>query len=210
MGLRTRGTLLMEYNWQFKTVLIGDGAVGKTSIRRNYMREGFQSTHIPTIGVDFAKKMVYFEGKIVRFVIWDLTGQHSFERVRGHYYSGCHSIVLVYSVTNRKSFDNVPKWLVEAYRHLRKLPPTAILANKIDLRQSTSDEDFVTTVEGLEFVDYFKRKLAVPIIFKETSALTGENIDETFTELIRMMMQHTEGFPQPTTQVESEKAEETE
>jgi GTPase SAR1 family protein len=49
----------MEFNWQFKTVLLGDGAVGKTSIRRNYMKEGFKTTHIPTIGVDFAKKRDY-------------------------------------------------------------------------------------------------------------------------------------------------------
>ncbi|UCE10966.1 MAG: GTP-binding protein [Candidatus Thorarchaeota archaeon] len=210
MSSATRGTLLMEYNWQFKTVLIGDGAVGKTSIRRNYMKEGFKTTHIPTIGVDFAKKLINFYGEIVRFVIWDLAGQHSFERVRGHYYQGAQSIVLVYSVMDRESFDNASKWLVEAYRHLGKLPPTAILANKVDLRQSDSDEDIVTTMEGLEFVDYFKRKLAIPAIFRETSALTGYNINETFNELIRMMMRNTEDPPPLVTRQESQTQEETE
>jgi small GTP-binding protein len=178
----------MEFNWQFKTVLLGDGAVGKTSIRRNYMKEGFKTTHIPTIGVDFAKKLIDFYGEIIRFIIWDLAGQPSFERVRRHYYMGCQSIILVYSVVDRDSFDNASKWLAEAYKHMGSLPPTAIVANKADLRHSNPSRDEVSTEEGLRFTEYFKEKLEVPAVFKETSALTGENIDDTFTELIRMMI----------------------
>jgi GTPase SAR1 family protein len=130
--------------------------------------------------------------------------------VRGHYYQGAQSIVLIYSVMNRKSFDNASKWLVEAYRHLGKLPPTAILANKIDLRESAAEEDVVTTAEGMEFVDYFKEKLDIPAIFMETSALTGWNIDDAFTELIRMMMLNAENPPPIVTKQEYETPEETE
>ena len=170
-----------------KAVLIGDGAVGKTSIRRNYLGEDFIEGHLATIGVDLATKRVLFEQDIVKFIIWDLAGQPTFEKVRGHYYSGCNGILLVYSVEDRESFDNASKWLVEAYKNMGPLPPTVIIGNKIDLRDSMDKTKFVTPEEGEEFTKYFIEKLEVPAIFRETSAKTGANIQDTFHELLRMM-----------------------
>lgn len=170
-----------------KAVLIGDGAVGKTSIRRNYLGEDFIEGHLATIGVDLATKRVLFNKDIVKFIIWDLAGQPTFEKVRGHYYAGCNGIILVYAVNDRHSFDNASKWLVEAYKNMGPLPPTVIVGNKIDLRTSSDKSKFVTTEEGQEFTEYFIDKLGVPAIFRETSAKTGENIQDTFTELLRMM-----------------------
>ena len=170
-----------------KAVLIGDGAVGKTSIRRNYLGEDFTEGHIATIGVDLATKRVLFGEDIVKFIIWDLAGQPTFEKVRGHYYSGCNGICLVYSVTDRDSFDNASKWLVEAFKNMGPLPPTVIVGNKIDLRTSLDKKKFVTPEEGQQFTKYFIQKLGVPAIFRETSARTGANIMDTFEELLRMM-----------------------
>jgi small GTP-binding protein len=170
-----------------KAVLIGDGAVGKTSIRRNYLGDDFIEGHLATIGVDLATKRVLFNKEIVKFIIWDLAGQPTFEKVRGHYYAGCNGIVLVYAVNNRETFDNASKWLVEAYKNMGPLPPTVIVANKIDLRTSNDKKKFVTTEEGEEFTKYFINKLGVPAVFRETSAKTGANIQDTFTELLRMM-----------------------
>ena len=172
----------------FKVVLVGDGAVGKTSIRRNYLGKGFITSHIATIGVDFAQKYVTVDGKTVRLVIWDLAGQTGFERVRKHYYQGCSALILVYSVVNRESFDNMTWWLVEAFKYNQKVPPTAILANKIDVRSSELQDFEVSTEEGLAFVDMFKARLEVPAVFIETSAKTGENIQEAFTELTRILI----------------------
>jgi small GTP-binding protein len=179
----------MRYDWQFKTVLIGDAAVGKTSIRRNYLGKGFRSSHIATIGVDFAQKYIQHDSETIRFIIWDLAGQYSYERVRRHYYQGASSIILVYSTIDVASFDNIGRWLMEANRYMRGLPPVAILANKIDLRPSYSKYDIVSTEKGEWFAQRFREKLEVPAIFKETSALTGENIQETFSDLIEMMLE---------------------
>lgn len=178
----------MRYDWQFKTVLIGDAAVGKTSIRRNYLGKGFRSSHIATIGVDFAQKYIQHGSETIRFIIWDLAGQYSYERVRRHYYQGASSIILVYSTVDVESFDNIGRWLMEANRYMRGLPPTAIIGNKIDLRSSHSKYDVVTPEKGEWFTNRFKEKLGVPAIFKETSALTGENIQDTFSELIDLML----------------------
>ena len=170
-----------------KAVLIGDGAVGKTSIRRNYLGEDFIEGHLATIGVDLATKRVLFEQDVVKFIIWDLAGQPTFEKVRGHYYSGCNGILLVFSVIDRETFDNASKWLVEAFKNMGPLPPTVIIGNKIDLRESYDKTKYVTTEEGEEFTKYFIEKLGVPAIYRETSARTGANIQDTFHELLRMM-----------------------
>jgi Ras-related protein Rab-1A len=168
-GLSSMGSRFQD-GGLFKSVLIGDGAVGKTSIRRRYMGDEFS-----------------FEGATVRWVIWDLSGQPTFETVRKHYYTGSSGIILVYSVTDRDSFDNASKWLVEAYKYMGELPPTAIVANKIDLRESYPDGGLVSIEEGQEFADYFREKLAIPAVFIETSAKTGENIEHMFTELLRLI-----------------------
>jgi len=181
----------------YKTVLIGDGAVGKTSIRRAYMGAEFMSSHLATIGVDFAQKHIQTEDAPVRFIIWDLAGQPTFERVRRHYYQGSHSLILVYSVIDREIFDNASKWLVEAYKYMGQLPPTAIIGNKIDLRWEHPLEDVVSTKEGQQFTEYFFEKLEVDAIFRETSALTGVNIHDMFTELLKMMSKDAAKIPPP-------------
>ena len=170
-----------------KAVLIGDGAVGKTSIRRNYLGEDFTEGHLATIGVDLATKRVLFQQDIVKFIIWDLAGQPTFEKVRGHYYAGCNGILLVYSVVDRDSFDNSSKWLVEAYKNMGPLPPTIIIGNKTDLRYSLDKSKYVTPNEGEEFTKYFIRKLGIPAVFHETSAKTGSGIQDAFTQLLQMM-----------------------
>jgi len=180
----------------YKLVLIGDGAVGKTSIRERYLGKGFKRSQLATIGVDFAQKYTSYNGVNVRHIIWDLAGQPSYASVRRHYYQGSSAILLVYSVVERESFDNASKWLVEAHKHLRGAEwsgwewfPTAIIGNKIDLRESGQFEEVVTTEEGRDFADHFSETLKAPVLYKETSALTGANIDETFSELTGLMFQ---------------------
>ncbi|MGY5878915.1 MAG: GTP-binding protein [Candidatus Thorarchaeota archaeon] len=182
MSPETAGTMM------FKLVLIGDGAVGKTSIRRKYLGKGFISSHIATIGVDFAQKYIQVDNTTVRLVIWDLAGQTGFERVRKHYYQGCSALVLVYDITNRDTFDNATRWLAEAFTHSGEVPPTAILANKSDLRNSDGYSEFVKPEEGQAFAKLFTEKLGVPSVFFETSAKNGENIEETFSTLTRLMI----------------------
>lgn len=177
-----------ETGGMWKAVLIGDAAVGKTSIRRKYLGEGFRTSHIATLGVDFAQKYVSHMGKTQRLIIWDLSGQANFETVRKHYYQGCSSIILVYSISDRNSFDNASKWLVEAYKYLGELPPIIVVGNKIDLRVTDPDENYVSTQEGVEFTETFKEKLKIAAIFIETSAKTGENIQEAFKRLLDIVI----------------------
>ena len=98
---------------------------------------------------------------------------------------------------DRETFDNASKWLVEAYKYMGQLPPTAVIGNKIDLRWEHPLEDVVSTKEGRQFTEYFIEKLDVDAIFMETSALTGANIQDMFTELLKMMSKGATKTPPP-------------
>ncbi|MGY5859392.1 MAG: GTP-binding protein [Candidatus Thorarchaeota archaeon] len=173
---------------QFKVCLIGDGYVGKTSIRRTYLKEGFKRSYIPTLGVDFAQKSLLFEGNPTNLVIWDIAGQVAFQNLRRRYYEGSSGLILIYAVDDRKSFDSASKWLVEAHGFMEKLPPIMIVANKTDLRHTLRQEDIVTTEEGEAFAESVAEKLGTKAVFIETSAKQDKNIDETFESLTRMMI----------------------
>ncbi len=189
-----------SYGKQFKIILIGDATVGKTSIRRRYLGKVFKTNYIPTIGVDFAQKHVNIDGEHVFLVIWDIAGQPLFSNLRRHYYEGSSGIALVYSVIDRKSFENASKWLVEAYEFMRRLPPILIIGNKIDLRDTAGTtngmglcdtvglERPVTTEEGKVFTKILAEKMKTECEFIETSALTEHNIEQAFVELVRMML----------------------
>ncbi len=174
--------------WQFKICVIGDGYVGKTSVRRKYLGQGFRSNYIPSLGVDFAQKTVVHGDDSVRLVIWDIAGQTQFQSLRRRYYDGCSGLVLIYSVVDRDSFDNASKWLVEAKGYMKDLPALIIVGNKIDLRSYHPKEDIISYEDGLEFTKKFSERLDTPAIFIETSALTGENIDKAFDKLTRLMI----------------------
>ncbi|MCK5239605.1 MAG: GTP-binding protein, partial [Candidatus Thorarchaeota archaeon] len=156
-----RGTLRR----QFKICLIGDGYVGKTSIRLKYLKGGFKRSYIPTLGVDFAQKSVQYDGIPTNMVIWDIAGQSLFENLRKRYYDGSSGIILVYSVVDKVAFENASKWLVEAHRYARKLPPLIIIGNKIDLRPGQSREDTVSTEEGREFAQRISERLNTRSVF---------------------------------------------
>ena len=177
---------------QFKVCLIGDGYVGKTSIRRKYLKEGFKRSYIPTLGVDFAQKSLFFDGSPTNLVIWDIAGQVAFQNLRRRYYEGSSGLILVYSVDDRKSFDSASKWLVEAHGFMNSLPPIMVVGNKTDLRQTLRSEDIVTTEEGKAFAESVAQKLGTRAVFIETSAKTGSNIDETFESLTQLMIENTE------------------
>ncbi|TFH01227.1 MAG: GTP-binding protein [Candidatus Thorarchaeota archaeon] len=177
---------------QFKVCLIGDGYVGKTSIRREYLKEGFKRSYIPTLGVDFAQKSLLIEGNPTNLVIWDIAGQVAFQNLRRRYYEGSSGIILVYAVDDRKSFDSASKWLVEAHGFMNELPPLMVVGNKTDLRHTLRQEDIVTTEEGKAFAESVAQKLGTQSVFIETSAKTGRNIDETFEALTRLMINATE------------------
>jgi small GTP-binding protein len=172
----------------FKVVLMGDGSVGKTSLRRTYMGEGFRANYMITIGADFAvKKMQLAGGHDVSIQIWDLAGQEHFKSVRSTFYKGAQGALAVYSTVERGSFDNLMNWVDECWTNAGKKIPVVLIANKTDLRDQFKDnpvmaQTIVTTEEGQALANKIASQ-GVVTSFLETSAKTGLNVEAAFLEL---------------------------
>lgn len=173
-----------------KIVIIGDGGVGKTAIREQYLTKQFQSEYVLTVGADFAMRDEIVNGTSLRYQIWDLAGQQRFDGVREVYYKGALGALLIYDVTRPDSFFNTPKWINELWtNNTRGRIPVIVVANKIDLRESCDES--ISTEQGRLFTDRLN-KLTSPEGFTchyvETSARTGINIQEAFSLLGRNIM----------------------
>ncbi len=160
--------------------MLGDGAVGKTALTLRFTQDHFDSDYKRTIGSDFAIKRVEVPSRkaSVTMQVWDLAGQQRFEVVRQSFYRGARGGLLVFDVTRRRTFINLDRWREEAFNSLNREIPLVVVANKIDL----ADSRIVSTEEGREYAD------RIGSLYVESSALTGENVEEAFTTLCEIMI----------------------
>ncbi len=160
-----------------KLVLLGDGAVGKTTMRRQFLGEGFKAGYSATIGADFAIKRINLENYRLTFQIWDLAGQQRFAAVRELYYRGSRGALLVFDVTNPSSFNNLPTWLEELWKKAGRVP-MILCGNKIDLRSEVPKS--IAPELGQEYARRLSEALGYEVPYIETSAKTGEKVNEAF------------------------------
>ncbi len=163
-----------------KIVLLGDGMVGKTTIRLRYLGYGFQNDYMKTIGADFAlKDILIAENKTIKVQIWDLADQKSFDKIRINYLYGCHSAFIVYDVSNPDSYQSVLTWYEEIATGLLEKVPIVLIGNKIDLRDE--NKDTLSELEGRKMAERIQRRNGnMPVFYIETSAKTGVHIHEAF------------------------------
>ena len=160
--------------YAYKLILGGEGGVGKTSMVHRFVEDAFQTDYKSTIGTSIMKKECDFEGldSKVRFVLWDLAGQAQFKRVRQSYLSNAEAGILVYDVTRKDTLNKVENWFNEI-KDVSTSISLILVGNKIDLT-----EDRVISTEMGEAL---AKKLNLSYI--ETSAKTGENINDAFKML---------------------------
>ncbi|XP_072588478.1 ras-related protein Rab-13 isoform X3 [Vulpes vulpes] len=99
------------YDHLFKLLLIGDSGVGKTCLIIRFAEDSFNNTYISTIGIDFKIRTVDVEGKKIKLQVWDTAGQERFKTITTAYYRGAMGIILVYDITDEKSFENIQNWM---------------------------------------------------------------------------------------------------
>ena len=158
----------------FKILLLGDTSVGKTCFLKRYTEDTFQDAYLSNIGFDFKFKMVTLKnGKQVKVQLWDTAGQERFRTIAKSYYKGAHGIILIYDVSNPKTYDNIKKWLAQIKEEASSKVCIILVANKID-----HEERVVTEEEGEKLAKSFNLKIF------EASAKENINVTEAFQEVI--------------------------
>lgn len=167
----------------FKFVLIGDSAVGKTAMCKKFCENTFDLHQPQTVALEFGTRSIEIEGQRIKLQIWDTAGQERFHSITRAYFRSSTAIFLIYDVTNRDSFAHLSSWIEDAQR---LSPPTSIkvlVGNKTDLVDGSSDNNesqkskrAVLTEEAQDYAHQNGLK------FFETSALSGDRINDTFIE----------------------------
>jgi len=167
----------------FKFIIVGNSAVGKSCMLLRFDEDRFQPIHDVTVGVTFSIKMVRIEGQDVKVQIWDTAGQEIFRSITRSYYRDSACAIIVYDITDQSSFAKVEDWI----RDVRNLAPSdcllALVGNKLDLAAQRA----VQTSDGQELADKHG------LIFFETSAATGQNVQELFNECVTAVYTRTKG-----------------
>jgi small GTP-binding protein len=174
-----------------KIVLIGDGGVGKTALRRAWLGEGFKTEYLMTIGADFASQELSLYHSPSRstydlkFQIWDLAGQPRFKAVRDLYYRGAIGALCFFDITNQDSYMNLVEWIQSYWRlngHGKK--PLLIVGAKCDLRENPAFPTQISARYGKEYAEeltkLIKHKYGFTIHYIETSAKEDVNVEDTF------------------------------
>jgi Ras-related protein Rab-5C len=187
--------LLNDQNQNFmcKVVLLGDAAVGKTSIQRRYIHQRFSEDYFVTIGTEIAVKNQKIGQNDIKYQIWDIAGQSQFNEVRKSYYSAAAAGIVVCDVTQQNSMANLNNWIKELWTHNGRGPiPFVLVGNKLDLQDDESNASANKILSN--FANEINEKALINFGFQiqylPTSAKTGQNIEEIFTRVGIQIISH--------------------
>ena len=173
-----------DHDYLMKVVLLGNASVGKSSLMVRFADDEFKETYIATIGVDFRFKTINVDGQRVKIQIWDTAGQEKFRTITSLYYKGSDAIVLVYDITDPKSFKEIENyWIDEIKKNVQDVPVCVLLGNKSDLaaqRQVFKEDAQRVAIGSSEMVVY------------DVSAKTDDNVALAFEEMARKFIKYKE------------------
>lgn len=161
-----------------KMVVVGNGAVGKSSMIQRYCKGIFTKDYKKTIGVDFLERQIQVNDEDVRLMLWDTAGQEEFDAITKAYYRGAQACVLVFSTTDRESFEAISSWREKVVAEVGEIP-TVLVQNKIDLL----DDSCIKNEEA----EMLAKKLKLR--FYRTSVKEDLNVNEVFKYLAEKYLQ---------------------
>ena len=158
-----------------KVVLLGESAVGKTSIITRFVENKFKQDTMSSLSANFvSKKIEIGNNKFIKFDIWDTAGQEKYRALAKIFYQDSKIVILVYDITNKNSFNELKNYWYEKVKENSSSDVIfAIAGNKCDLYE----KEEVEKTEGEKFAK------EIGAIFHETSALNSNGINELFTEI---------------------------
>ena len=169
---------------QFRLVLLGESAVGKTALALRFAKDQFKEFQ-PTIPVAFLKKTVCLDDtdSKVQFDIWDTAGQERFHSILPMYYRGAQAAIVVYDITKEDTFERAKTWVKELQRQASSNAVIAVAGNKVDL----AAKRVVSYAEASAYAEENS------LLFMETSAKTGLNAENIFLEIAKKLPKEGEG-----------------
>jgi len=172
--------MAVPYEYIFKYIIIGDMGVGKSCLLHQFTEGNFCAESPHTIGVEFGTRIIEVMGKKVKLQIWDTAGQERFRAVTRSYYRGAAGALLVYDITRRVTYNHLTSWLTDARNLTNQHTVIMLIGNKKDF----DDKRDVSYEEAAAFAE------ENGLIFLETSAKTGENVEEAFIKTAQQIYQH--------------------
>lgn len=173
-------TSQLSVDYLYKILLLGSSAVGKSSLLLRFSDDTFKENQISTIGVDWKIRTVEMNGKQMKLQLWDSAGQERFRTIASSYYRGAHGVVVVFDLTDAKSFESVDSWLEEIGEHA----PTVrriLIGNKSDL----VDQRAIDEADARAFA----KKNGMQ--YMETSAKSADNVTEAFLAMTKDIYEST-------------------
>ena len=165
----------------YKIIMIGDSAVGKSSILNYYINNSFQLSYNSTIGIDFKSKVTNINGKDIKLQIWDTAGQERFRSIVRSYYRSCHGAIVVFDMTVPRTLENISNWLDEINNYMTPNCPIVLVGNKSDLYE---DNGYCVNKKNI----YKILETNTNITYVEASARRGIMINEIFITLIKKLL----------------------
>ena len=160
-----------------KLVLIGNTEVGKTSILTRYFDGKFKENITSTLGIEFkTTNIINNNGCNLKMQIWDTSGQAKFDSITQNYFREADGLIFVFDITNRESFEKIPKYMEMSKINHKKFKKI-LIGNKIDLEHER--------IINNEDIDALKKKYNIKEYF-EASAVNGNNIDTIFKEIANL------------------------
>lgn len=160
----------LAYDYLLKVIVVGDSSVGKSCLLLRFVDKRFRENHELTIGVEFGCRIVEAEGLRFKIHVWDTAGQEAFRSITRAYYRSAAVALLVFDVTQRRSFENLQRWATEVLAAAVQQVVLVVVANKTDLAARRE----VSRDEAEAFA------LRHNASYYETSAKDASNVDEAF------------------------------
>jgi len=164
------GEVSVEDLIKLKLIVVGNQGTGKSSILNRFVNETFDENYQATIGLDFHSKNITIHDQDVRLIIYDTAGQEKFRSLIPMYIREAQIILFIYDISDKDSFDSIPKWIQQVNDVINKEVVFVLIGNKIDLESNRK----VTFEEGKKLAEKSN------YIFQEVSAKTGQNFENLF------------------------------
>ncbi len=160
--------------YQYKLVLLGESAVGKSSLVLRFVKNAFSEHQESTIGAAFLTQTMQVGGDTLKFEIWDTAGQERYNSLAPMYYRGAHAALVVYDICKHDSFERAKRWVGELLRNAAPNIVIALVGNKTDLGEQHRE---VSSGEGEAY------GAEAGLLFAEASARTGDGVADVFAAI---------------------------